>query len=102
MIFGAAALAQVTQEHADRACELLLAHGVNHLDTAASYGASERRLAPWLKRHPETFFVATKTGERDYHGAREEIRRSLDRLGLDRVGRSTQATVLKAAFRARG
>jgi aryl-alcohol dehydrogenase-like predicted oxidoreductase len=85
VIFGAAALAQVTQAQADRACELLLAHGVNHLDTAASYGESELRLAPWLKRHPETFFVATKTGERNYHAAREEIRRSLERLGLDRV-----------------
>jgi aldo/keto reductase family protein len=40
-IFGAAALAQVTQADADRALELLLAHGVNHIDTAASYGDSE-------------------------------------------------------------
>ena len=29
--------------------------------------------------------MATKTGERSYRGAREEIRRSLDRLGVDRV-----------------
>ena len=34
---------------------------------------------------PATFFLATKTGERSYRGAREEIRRSLDRLGVDRV-----------------
>jgi aryl-alcohol dehydrogenase-like predicted oxidoreductase len=85
VIFGAAALARVTQAEADRALELLLTHGVNHIDTAASYGDSELRLAPWLKRHPDSFFVATKTGTRDYAGAREEIRRSLDRLGVDRV-----------------
>jgi aryl-alcohol dehydrogenase-like predicted oxidoreductase len=85
VIFGAAALAQVTQAEADRALEALLAHGVNHIDTAASYGDSELRVAPWLERHPGAFFVATKTGERDYRRAREEIRRSLDRLGVDRV-----------------
>ena len=46
VIFGAAALARVTQAEADRALELLLTHGVNHIDTAASYGDSELRLAP--------------------------------------------------------
>ena len=85
VIFGAAALAQVTQAEADRALDWLLAHGVNHIDTAASYGDSELRVAPWLKRHPEAFFVATKTGTREYGGARDEIRRSLDRLGVDSV-----------------
>jgi aryl-alcohol dehydrogenase-like predicted oxidoreductase len=84
-IFGAAALAQATQTEADRALELLLAHGVNHIDTAASYGDSELRIAPWLKRHPGAFFLATKTGKRDYRGAKEEIRRSLHRLGVDSV-----------------
>ena len=85
MIFGAAALARVSQTEADRALERLLADGVNHIDTAASYGDSELRVAPWLKRHPEAFFLATKTGRRDYQGAREEIRRSLDRLGVERL-----------------
>jgi aryl-alcohol dehydrogenase-like predicted oxidoreductase len=84
-IFGAAALAHASQAEADRALELLLAHGVNHIDTAASYGDSELRIAPWLKRHPGAFFLATKTGERDYTGAKEEIRRSLERLGVDSV-----------------
>jgi aryl-alcohol dehydrogenase-like predicted oxidoreductase len=84
-IFGAAALAHVKQVEADRALELLLAHGVNHIDTAASYGDSELRIAPWLKRHRGGFFLATKTGERDYRGAKDEIRRSLDRLGVESV-----------------
>jgi aryl-alcohol dehydrogenase-like predicted oxidoreductase len=85
VIFGAAALARVSQAEADRALEQLLAHGVNHIDTAASYGDSELRVAPWLKRYPKAFFLATKTGQRDYRGASEEIRRSLDRLGVDSV-----------------
>jgi len=84
-IFGAAALGSVTKRDADRALELLLEHGVNHIDVAASYGDAELRIASWLSRHPDTFFVATKTGERSYPAAREEIRRSLDRLGVDHV-----------------
>jgi aryl-alcohol dehydrogenase-like predicted oxidoreductase len=84
-IFGAAALAAVTQAEADGTLELLLEHGVNHVDTAASYGDSELRLAPWLARHRDQVFLATKTGERTYDAAREEIRRSLERLGVDQV-----------------
>jgi aryl-alcohol dehydrogenase-like predicted oxidoreductase len=84
-IFGAAALSQVTQEAADRTLEVLLRHGVNHIDTAASYGDAELRIAPWLKREPKRFFLATKTGERSAKRAREELHRSLDRLGVDHV-----------------
>ena len=85
VIFGAAALGSVSKNDADRTLDLLLEHGVNHIDVAASYGDAELRIASWLQRNPGTFFVATKTGERSYRGAREEIRRSLDRLGVDRV-----------------
>jgi aryl-alcohol dehydrogenase-like predicted oxidoreductase len=85
VIFGAAALGSVSKSDADRTLDLLLEHGVNHIDVAASYGDAELRIASWLQRNPGTFFVATKTGERSYRGAREEIRRSLDRLGVDRV-----------------
>ncbi len=85
VIFGAAALGEVSQSEADRALDVLLQHGINHIDVAASYGDAELRVAPWLRREPGAFFVATKTGERSYRGAREEIRRSLDRLGVDRV-----------------
>jgi aryl-alcohol dehydrogenase-like predicted oxidoreductase len=84
-LFGAAALGSLTQAEADPVLELLLEHGINHIDTAASYGDAELRLEPWLAQHRDRFFVATKTGQRDRDGAREEIRRSLDRLGVDRV-----------------
>jgi aryl-alcohol dehydrogenase-like predicted oxidoreductase len=84
-IFGAAALGSLTQAEADPTLELLLEHDVNHIDTAASYGDAELRLAPWLAQHRDRFFLATKTGQRDRAGAREEIRRSLDRLGVDQV-----------------
>jgi len=84
-IFGAASLGSVSQDDADRTLDVLLKYGVNHIDVAASYGDAELRIAPWLKRYPNHFFVATKTGQRTAQGAREELHRSLDRLGVDRV-----------------
>jgi aryl-alcohol dehydrogenase-like predicted oxidoreductase len=85
VIFGAAALGSVSQKVADETLEVLLEHGVNHIDTAASYGDSELRIAPWLKRERNRFFLATKTGKRDEKGAWEELQRSVDRLGVDHV-----------------
>ncbi len=85
IIFGAAALSRVGQDVADRTLDVLLEHHINHIDVAASYGDAELRVAPWLKRYPETFFVATKTGKRRAEEAREDLHRSLDRLGVDHV-----------------
>jgi aryl-alcohol dehydrogenase-like predicted oxidoreductase len=84
-LFGAAALAQASQAEADRALEVLLRHGVNHIDTAARYGDSELRIGRWMARHRKDFFLATKTGQRGGREAREGLHRSLDRLRVDRV-----------------
>jgi aryl-alcohol dehydrogenase-like predicted oxidoreductase len=85
-IFGAAALGKVTEAEAERALELVLRYDLNHLDTAASYGDSELHIAPWLKREGrDRFFLATKTGKRTHAEARDEIRLSLNRLGVDHV-----------------
>jgi len=84
-LFGAAALGHVDQSTADRTLEVLQRFGVNHIDTAASYGDAELRVAPWLKADRNAFFVATKTGARRAKEAREELHRSLDRLGVDHV-----------------
>ena len=84
-LFGAAALSNVSQEEADRTLDVLLQYGVNHIDVAASYGDAELRIAPWLKRYPGHFFVATKTGQRRAQAGKEELHRSLERMGIDRV-----------------
>lgn len=84
-LFGAAALSHVDQATADRTLEVLLRFDVNHIDVAASYGDAELRVAPWLKREPGRFFIATKTGARRAAEAREELHRSLERLGVDHV-----------------
>ena len=75
-LFGAAALGEVSQADTDRTMEVLIKYGVNHIDTAASYGEAELRLGPWMAKHRSEFFLATKTEERTYQGARESIYRS--------------------------
>ena len=84
-LFGAAAFSDVTQDEADRTMQLLLDYGVNHIDTAASYGDSELRLGPWMERYRDNFFLATKTGERTYDGAKAQFEQSLRRLRVDEV-----------------
>jgi aryl-alcohol dehydrogenase-like predicted oxidoreductase len=85
VLFGAAALAQATQDVADQTLDVLLQYGVNHIDVASSYGDAELRIRPWLQREPGRFFLATKGDQRTAAGAREELHRSLDRLGVDHV-----------------
>lgn len=85
VLFGGAALHKVTQEEADATLEVLFEYGINHIDTAASYGESEQWIGPWMKRHRERFFLATKTEERTRQGARDSLHRSLELLHTDHV-----------------
>ncbi len=85
VIFGGAGLGDVSQDTADAVLEVVRHHGINHLDTAASYGDSELRMAPWLVGRRDEYFLATKTGERSGGAARAELERSLERLGVDHV-----------------
>lgn len=84
-LFGAASLGNVTQQEADQTLEVLLRYGVNHIDVAAGYGDAELRIAPWLARYRSQFYVATKTGVRTAQGAKEELHRSLERMGIDHI-----------------
>ena len=84
IIFGAAALGNVTQAEADATLDLLLEYGINHIDTAASYGEAEDRIGPWMQRGlRKNFFLATKTGDRTYTKARDSIHKSLERMKVD-------------------
>ncbi len=85
VVFGGAALSKVTQDEADQTLEVLLRHSINHIDVAAGYGDAELRIAPWLKKYPAHFFLATKTGERTYEGAKRQIHLSLERMGVTHV-----------------
>src|SRR6266851_3864048 len=80
VIFGAAALGGMKQDKADGVLEVLLEYGINHIDTAASYGDSELRIFPWMREHRKRFFLATKTGDRTYDGARDSLNGALEAL----------------------
>ncbi|MBS1251524.1 MAG: Protein tas [Anaerolineales bacterium] len=84
-LFGGAALYKASEAEADRTLEILLQYGINHIDTANSYGDAEKRIGPWMDHHRDAFFLATKTEERAYRGAMEHLHRSLDLLHTDQL-----------------
>lgn len=85
ILFGAASLGDVTQDVADQSIQFALDAGINHFDTAASYGDAELRMGPWMKEIRKDIFLATKTGDRDRDSAWRSIERSLERLQVDNV-----------------
>jgi aryl-alcohol dehydrogenase-like predicted oxidoreductase len=84
-LFGAAAFMEVSQNEADATMDMVLEKGLNHVDTAWSYGLSQQLLGDWIRRHGRSFFLATKTEERTRQGAYDELRRSLELLHVDQV-----------------
>ncbi len=82
VIFGAAALSAMSQARSDETLAVARRFGINHIDTAADYGESELRLAPFLAQRRNEVFLATKTGERSGDRARAQLERSLERMGV--------------------
>jgi aryl-alcohol dehydrogenase-like predicted oxidoreductase len=85
VIFGGYALCQASSAEAKRALELLLEHGVNHIDTAPSYGLSEQHIGLWMEKHRDRFFLATKTRARTRRGALDDLKKSLARLRVESI-----------------
>jgi len=84
-LFGAAAFWDTPQKEVDATMEMILQNGVNHVDTAPSYGQSELLLGDWIRRHGKAFFLATKTDQRTKHAAYDQVRHSLERLHIPQV-----------------
>jgi len=82
---GCCALGRISQDEADKIIELALSHGVNHFDVAPTYGEAEVRLRPWMRKHRDEIFLACKTTKRTREEASEELKRSLERLGVDNI-----------------
>jgi aryl-alcohol dehydrogenase-like predicted oxidoreductase len=85
LLFGGAALSDVSEEVADGAIRTALDAGINHFDTAAGYGDSELHLGRWMPEIRDRIFLATKTGDRAADDAYASIVRSLGRLRVDSV-----------------
>src|SRR5262249_3327837 len=83
--FGAAGIGRQPQDVADRAIQTALDHGVNHIDVAPRYGEAELRLRPWMPSIRAKVFLGCKTIQRTRDAAKEELHRSLERLGTDRL-----------------
>ncbi|THB77137.1 MAG: aldo/keto reductase [Desulfobulbaceae bacterium] len=84
-IFGSFGVGHVSQKEADQVLDTILKFGVNHIDTAPSYGEAETRVGNWMKHYRDQFFLATKVDQSSYKEAREQFYRSLDRLQTDHV-----------------
>jgi len=85
LVYGGAALGEATQEVADASLQQALAAGINHFDTAASYGHAEQVMGPGLQGVRDQIFLATKSTERGTEDAWRELARSLELLGTDHV-----------------
>ena len=81
--FGTAGIGRVTQDTADEAVELVLAHGVNHIDIAPTYGEAMERMKSWMPRIRDRMFLGAKTGKRSKDEAWDEINDCMRRLGVD-------------------
>ena len=81
--FGTAAVGRVSQDVADQAVELVLKHGVNHIDIAPSYGQAMERVAPWMPEIRGKVFLGAKTRERTKGEAWRDIESCMSRLGVD-------------------
>ena len=80
--FGTAGIGRVTQAQADTAVQQILAHGVNHIDIAPSYGEAMERLAPWMPKIRPDIFLGAKTRERTRAAAQDNINACMQRLGV--------------------
>lgn len=83
--FGAMNLPGVPLDQAREALNYALDQGINYIDTAAAYRNSEEIIGECISHRRNEYFLATKTGKRDYAAAKEEIDRSLTRMKTEYV-----------------
>jgi len=86
IIFGAAAFYELPQHDADKTLDLILEHGINHIDTAAGYNESEERIGPWLKHHrdkwpPRVTSEPTTAPRKNYIGLLNDFKRIMSTSG---------------------
>jgi aryl-alcohol dehydrogenase-like predicted oxidoreductase len=83
---GAYAFGVLDQRGADELIDFAISRGINQIDIAPSYADAEVRLSDYLKRHPlPHVFIGCKTQMRGKAEAREELMRTMERLGRDQL-----------------
>ena len=81
--FGAFAIGYVNQDDADRAIQLVLDHGINHIDIAPGYDQAMERLAPWMPSIRDQVFLGSKTRLRTRDDAWRDVEQILQRMNVD-------------------
>jgi hypothetical protein len=80
---GGIPILRPTEDEAIKLIQRALDLGVNFIDTANGYGASEERIGKGIAGRREQVIIATKTGGRDKVTALEHLELSLKRLNTD-------------------
>ena len=81
--FGALSVGYVDQDEADRAIQLVLDHGVNHVDIAPTYGHSMERMAPWMPEIRNRVFLGSKTRFHTRDEAWRDVESIMQRLNVE-------------------
>ena len=83
--FGTIKFPQISEKQASEAINRALDLGINFIDTARSYGDSERKIGLAIKGRRDECYIATKTGSRTYEGAMKDLETSLKELQTDHI-----------------
>jgi len=82
---GGIPLQKLPQEQATEVIEASLNAGVNFIDTARGYAASEVLIGEALQGRRDQVYIATKSTARDYEGMKSDIDISLSNLQTDYI-----------------
>jgi hypothetical protein len=82
---GGIPLARITKGEAVKLVHLAIDSGINFIDTARNYEDSEEKIGEALKGRRHEVILATKTLDRSFAGAMQQIETSLRVLGTDHL-----------------
>jgi len=83
--FGGIPIQRVSENEAVAVIKRCLELGVSFLDTAAAYTNSEERIGKAISGQREGLILATKSGARTRNGVENDIKISLERLGVESI-----------------
>ena len=81
--FGAYSVGYLDQDEADRAIQMVLDHGVNHVDIAPTYEQSMERVAPWMPELRDSVFLGSKTRFRTRDEAWRDVESIMKRMNVE-------------------
>ncbi len=85
LIYGAASLWTCDEQVAAESVSQALDAGINHFDTAASYGVAEQVMGPLVPAMRDRIYLASKSTKRTAEAAWADLERSLELLHTDHL-----------------